>query len=245
LLAGKDVLIEKPMVLSGREADELLEIAKKNKRIVMVDHTFLYNSAVLQIKKLIDGGEIGDILYMDSVRANLGLFQKDVNVVYDLASHDFSIIQYLLGSKPISVSAHGDSHFGKQEDVAYIMARYSRKTFAHVHVSWLSPAKVRRFLVIGTKKMVVYDDMESSEKIKVYDKGVFFEQKGKAVQQLKIGYRSGDVWIPKIDVVEPLSSLVNDFINSVEKRTTPVSSGRLGGEVVSILEQATKSIRKK
>lgn len=243
LLSGKHVLIEKPMVITKREADELYKLSRKLRKVAMVDHTFLFNEAVVKVKKLIDKGAIGDVLYIDSVRVNLGLFQKDVNVIYDLASHDFSIIQYLLGKKPTSVFAQGSSHFGKQEDVAYIMAEYSKKVFAHVHVSWLSPAKVRRMLIIGTKKMVLYDDNEPAEKIKVYDKGVFFKHSSKDLEQMKIGYRSGDIRLPKIDLLEPLGQLTKEFVSSIEKKRTPKSDIKLGRDVVNILETATKSIR--
>lgn len=243
LLSGKHVLVEKPMVMDKKQADELLKISKAKKKILMVDHTFLFNEAVLKIKSLIDKGEIGDILYIDSVRVNLGLFQKDVNVVYDLASHDFSIIQFLLNKKPTYVSANGSQHFNRQEDVAYILAEYPNKVFAHVHVSWLSPAKVRRMLIIGTKKMVLYDDNEPTEKVKVYDKGVVFKHTKKDVDEMKIGYRSGDVWLPKINTVEPLSQLTKEFIDSIENNKKPKSDVAFGRDVMHILESATKSIR--
>lgn len=242
---GKDVLIEKPMTMSFEEADGLVSLAKKLGRIIMVDHTFLFNDAILKIKKLMDGGELGDIIYIDSVRANLGLFQKDVNVIFDLASHDISIIQYLLGTNPLSVSAFGQSHFGSQEDVAYITVNYPKKIFAHVHVSWLSPVKVRRMFIVGTKKMIVYDDTESAEKVRLYDKGVVYEDVlAKDIEQIKIGYRSGDVWLPKVEIIEPLGVLINEFVKSIDKREARVSSGQFGSEVMRILESATISCRR-
>lgn len=242
---GKDILIEKPMTTTANEAKSLVNIAKKNKKIIMVDHTFLFNDAVLKIKELTTKGEIGDILYIDSVRVNLGLFQKDVNVIFDLATHDFSIINYLLGSAPINVQAHTHTHFGNHENIAYIFSEYPRGVATHVHVSWLSPAKIRQMLIVGSKKMIVYDDIEPTEKIRVYDKGIVIERDSREIEQMKIGYRSGDVWLPKIDIVEPLFLLVKEFINSIHTRKTPKSDGVFGAQVVEILEKATQSAREK
>lgn len=244
LMSGKDVLIEKPMVMNVKEAKVLINLANKKKRIVMVDHTFLFNDAVMRVKKLIDDGELGDIIYIDSVRANLGLFQPDVNVIYDLASHDFSIIQYLLGKNPISIQATGKSHFNKQEDIAYVTAEYPNNIMAHVHISWLSPLKVRRMFIIGTKKMIVYDDTEPAEKIRIYDKGVTTQTDDSVIaEQIKIGYRSGDVWLPKIDVIEALGLLINEFVESMETRKQPKSGGKFVQTVMEMLEAATTSIR--
>lgn len=240
----KDVLIEKPMAMTVSEAKTLVELAKKKKRIVMVDHTFLFNNAVLKIKELIDKKALGKILYIDSVRINLGLFQPDVNVVFDLSSHDFSIINFLLDSEPKSVKATGKTHFNKQEDVAYISADYPKNVMVHIHVSWLSPLKLRRMLIIGTKKMVVYDENDEEEKIKVYDKGILMEQPNEQIkEQIKIGYRSGDVWVPKLNVVEPLSQLTDTFIQALTDRKEPKSSGNFGLNVMEALENTNKSIR--
>lgn len=245
ILLGKDVLIEKPMTLSSNEANQLAEIAKKNSRIVMVDHTFLFNDAVLKIKELIKNGEIGDILYIDSVRVNLGLFQRDVNVIFDLATHDFSIINFLLDSSPVSVHAHANTHYGGNENVAYIFAEYPKGITTHVHVSWLSPAKIRRMLIVGSKKMIVYDDIEPTEKIRIYDKGVVMEKTPDDVLQMKIGYRSGDVWLPKIDIFEPLSLLIREFIKSTNTRKLPKSGVEFSAQVVEVLEKSTQSARER
>lgn len=241
---GKDVLIEKPMVMTVLEAKTLVDLAKQKKRIVMVDHTFLFNNAVLKIKELIDKKRLGKILYIDSVRINLGLFQPDVNVVFDLATHDFSIINFLLGNKPKSVSATGKSHLNKQEAVAYITATYPNNVMAHIHISWLSPLKIRQMLIIGSKKMVVYDEDEVAEKIRVYDKGVLMTQPGEPMkEQAIINYRSGDVWLPKLDIIESLSLLTDTFIKSIIDRQIPKSNGDFALEVMEALEASNKSIR--
>ena len=232
------------MTMSGREASDILLLGKKHKRIVMVDHTFLFNGSVLKIKDLINRGELGDILYIDSTRANLGLFQSDVNVVFDLAAHDFSIIQFLLGEKPKFLHATGKSHFNKQEDVAYITAHYLRDVIAHVHVSWLSPLKIRQMQIIGTKKMVVYDDVEPAEKVRIYDKGVVKEIiSEKLKEQIKIGYRTGDVWLPKVDIVEPLGLLIKEFVEAISERREAKSGGEFAMGVMEVLEGATRAIR--
>lgn len=241
---NKDVLIEKPMAMTVTEARTLVDLAKKKKRIVMVDHTFLFNNAVLKIKELIDKKRLGKILYIDSVRVNLGLFQSDVNVVFDLATHDFSIINFLLGSKPKSVRATGKTHFNNQEAVAYITVNYPKNVMAHIHISWLSPLKVRQMLIIGTKKMVVYNEDEVAEKIRVYDKGVLMTQPDELMkEQVMISYRSGDVWLPKLAIIEPLSLLTNAFIQAITKRQIPKSNGDFALEVMEVLEASNKSIR--
>ena len=240
---GKDVLIEKPMTINYQEASQLVAMAEKNKRVIMVDHTFLFNDAVIRIKELVKSGEIGDILYVDSVRVNLGLFQKDVNVIFDLAAHDFSIINFILNGLPVSVQAHANTYYGGNENVAYIFAEYPGGVTTHVHVSWLSPAKIRRMLIVGSKKMIVYDDIEPTEKIRIYDKGVVMEKTPNEMQQLKIGYRSGDVWLPKIEIFEPLSLLVREFLNAIITRKVTKSSGEFGAQVIDVLEKATQSAR--
>lgn len=246
LNAGKDVLIEKPMVQSFEQAKILVQLAKKKGRILMVDHTFLFNPAVIKIKELIDKGEIGKILYIDSTRTNLGLFQKDVNVIFDLASHDFSIIQFILGIQPKQISTIGKSHFNKQVEVAYITASYPGDIFAHIHVSWLSPVKVRRMLITGTKKMIVYEEETvPAEKIRVYDKGVILDGPANNIEQIKIGYRSGDVWLPKIDIVEPLSLLAQSFVDSIISRKVLKSDGLFASEIIKILETANNSLKKR
>lgn len=244
LEAGKDVLIEKPMTLTLIESKKLVVIALKKKRILMVDHTFLYNEAVRKIKEIIDSGDLGDILYIDSVRANLGLFQNDSNVIFDLASHDFSIINYLFSKRPLTVQAYGKSHVNKQEDVCHVITEYEGGAFAHLHVSWLSPLKVRTMSIIGTKKMLIYDDVNPSAKICVYEKGVTIEGGlTKKLEEQKISYRSGDAFLPNVKSTEALSLMAADFINSISNRTEPLSNGRLGAEVVELLEKSTESLR--
>ena len=243
LLAGKDVLIEKPMTMNVTEAKTLVDLAKRKKRILMVDHTFLFNNAVLKIKELIDKNKLGKILYIDSVRINLGLFRPDVNVVFDLATHDFSIINFLLGSKPKSVKATGKKHFNKNEAVAYITANYPKNIMTHIHISWLSPLKIKQMLIIGSKKMVVYNDDEIAGQVRVYDKGALKEYDDQAKEQIKINTRTGDVWVPKIDLIEPLSTMTNAFIQAIISREQPKSDGNFALEIMESLEASNKSIR--
>lgn len=244
LLAGKDILIEKPMAMNVAEAKTLVDLAKRKKRILMVDHTFLFNNAVLKIKELIDKNKLGKILYIDSVRINLGLFRPDVNVVFDLATHDFSIINFLLGSKPKSIKATGKTHFNKNEAVAYITADYPKNIMAHIHISWLSPLKIKQMLIIGSKRMIVYNDDEVAEKIRVYDKGVLMKQPdGLMKEQAIINYRSGDVWLPKLDIIESLSLLIDTFIKAITDRQNLKSNGDFGLEIMETLEASNKSIR--
>lgn len=241
---GKDVLIEKPMTLTSQESTELIAIANKQNRIIMVDHTFLFNEPIRKLKAIIESGEIGDILYVDSVRANLGLFQKDSNAIFDLATHDFSIIQYLLGSSPEWLQAFGQSHYSDQEDVCYVYAQYPKKISVHLHVSWLSPLKVRKMIIVGTKKMITYDDIEVSEKIRIYEKGVDFEKMTvKDSQEIKINYRSGDILTPNLKITEALGVLAKEFVAAMNSRTVTVSDGKFGAEVVKLLESSTESMR--
>lgn len=239
LQAGKDVLIEKPMASSSKEAWQLVQIAEKNNRILMVDNILLFNTAVLKIKELIDDGVIGDVLYIDSIRTSLGLFQKDINVIFDLASHEFSILQFLLGDFPKIVSTTGKSHVNSQIDVAYITAEYPKNILAHIHVTWLSPLKARRMIIVGSKKMIVYDDNEPTEKVKVYDKGIIKEGFPNNQMQVKIGYRVGDIWSPNIEVADPLSLLAQGFIDSLSSRKVIRSGGKFSAEIVEILENST------
>lgn len=244
--AGKDVLIEKPMTRSTKEAWKLVELAERNKRVLMVDHVLLFNPAVLRVKELIDKGEIGEILYIDSTRTSLGRFQQDINVIYDLASHEFAMLQYFLGNTPKVTSVTGKSHINGQIDVAYITARYPKDILVHVHITWLSPLKVRRMLIVGDRKMIVYDDNEPSEKVKVYDKGITYDKNGTQGEpfdnqrQIKIGYRIGDMWSPNIEIADPLSLLAKSFISSISTREEPRSGGKFSAEVVEILERATQ-----
>lgn len=238
LLAGKHVLVEKPMTTNPGDATKLIALASKNKKILMVDHTFIYTPAVMQLKKIIESGTLGEIRTVDSVRTNLGLFQKDSNVVSDLAVHDFSIMDYLFGQKPTSISATGmmDSSL-KQETVAYVSTHYGKHIFLHTHVSWLSPIKIRRMIFVGTKKMAVYDDMEPSEKIKIYDKSVT------VTKELRVGYRSGAAFVPRLGSEEALTGIVRQFVRSIRTGKPAQSDGTQGLLVVRCITAATKSLR--
>ncbi len=241
--SGKHVLVEKPLTSSRIHCEDLIDRAEKKGRALMVDHTFLYTGAVRRIKKLIDDGEIGDIQYFDSTRINLGLFQEDVNVVWDLACHDISILNYLVKEKPVSVVATGVSHLGNNiENLAYITLHYASNRIAHFNCSWASPLKVRKILIGGTKKMIVFDDIEPTEKIKIYDTGFSINPDEK--ERLLVDYRTGDIYIPKIEQTEALSLMSRDFIDAILKKKEPVSNWKTGLQVVSILEAAQQSIKK-
>jgi predicted dehydrogenase len=242
--AGKHVLVEKPMTQTASQAQKLVALARKKKKILMVDHTFIYTPAVRYIKQLISRGGLGDIYAIDSVRTNLGLIQTTSNVIYDLAVHDFSIIDNLFGLLPVTLSVTGILQKDiRQETVAHIAATYSGGLFFHAHVSWLSPVKIRRMIFTGTKKMLVYDDIEPSEKIKIYDKGVSFTKDPEESLRLRIGYRNGDIIIPEIPMEEGLFGMAGEFVRSVRTGTPPLSDGRSGAAVIRCLELATKSLR--
>jgi predicted dehydrogenase len=246
LKAGKHVLIEKPMAETSEKCLQLIDEAARRKKVLMVDHTFPYTGAVRKIRELIQAGELGDIYYYDSVRINLGLFQHDVSVIWDLAVHDLSIIDFLLPQKPVAVSATGISHVkGQPENVAYLTLYFNSSTIAHIHVNWLAPVKLRTTLIGGSKRMIVYDDLEASEKVKVYDKGVSIETHPDNIYQMKVGYRTGDMWAPKIDVSEALRTLVAHFIDCIETGEAPITSGESGCRVVRLMEAATDSIARR
>ncbi|MBN4051949.1 Gfo/Idh/MocA family oxidoreductase [Cytophagaceae bacterium AH-315-L13] len=242
---GKHVLVEKPLTSSAQEASELIEIAAKNNKTIMVDHTFLYTGAVIKIKSLIESGEIGDLQYFDSVRINLGLFQPDINVLWDLAPHDISILNHISGLKPYSVNASGVSHTPNRiENVAYLTVNYEEDFVAHFSCSWTSPVKVRNTLIGGSKKMIVYDDVEPSEKIKVYDSGYEIQPSSdEDKRKVLIDYRIGDIHIPKLEKTEALFGMSSDFIDAIDKGSTPKVSGEDGLEVVKILEASTESLK--
>lgn len=241
---GKHVFVEKPLTMNSEQGLLLIEEAEKRNLTLMVDHTFLYTGAVRKIKELIDNGGIGDIYYYDSVRVNLGLFQHDVNVIWDLAVHDLSIMDHVLGVQPVAVSATGISHVpGKPEDVAYITLFFDSHLIAHVHVNWLAPVKVRSTLIGGDKKMIVYDDIEPSEKIKIYDKGIKFGNNGEGIYKELIGYRTGDMWAPKLDATEALKTEALHFIDCIEGKKHPMTDGEAGLRIVKILEAATESMK--
>ncbi|GFO64871.1 Gfo/Idh/MocA family oxidoreductase [Geomonas paludis] len=245
---GKHIFIEKPFTASVAEAEKLIEIAETHKVKIMVDHTFLFTGAVKKIKELIDDGILGDLYYFDSIRVNLGLFQKDVNVVWDLAPHDLSIMDHILHMDPVAVTATGVAHFRNQlEDVAYITIYFPGNVIAHLNVNWLSPVKIRTTLIGGQKKMLVWNDLVSDEKIRVYDKGVEgldsleMESKEKAYG-LRLSYRSGDMWAPRVTQVEALQGEASYFIDCINNNITPKNDGYAGLRVVRMLEAIKKSL---
>lgn len=243
LQSDKHVFVEKPLASNSEQAIKLIDEAQKRNRVLMVDHTFVYTGAVRKIREMINRGELGDIYYYDSVRVNLGLFQHDVNVIWDLAVHDLSIMDFVLDSRPVAVSATGISHIpGQPENVAYITLFFADNRIAHLHVNWLAPVKVRRTLIGGSEKMIVYDDLEPSEKVKVYDKGVTLSASPEAVYQLLVSYRSGDMWAPNLDQTEGLQTEARHFIDCIEHNKQPATDGHAGLRVLRILEAAEKSL---
>lgn len=241
--AGKHVLVEKPMTCTVEEGEKLLEEAARANRTLMVDHTFIYTPAVVKIKELVASGAMGQLLYYDSVRVNLGLFQHDVNVLWDLAVHDLSIMDFILGEQPEAVSATGVAHLnGQPEDVAYITCYLSNNLIAHFHVNWIAPVKVRRTLIGGDKQMIVYDDLEPSEKIKIYDKGVSLSEGAEGVYQMLVSYRSGDMWAPHLATTEALKTEAAHFIDCVTSGKHPQTDGEMGLRVVKVLEAADRSM---
>jgi predicted dehydrogenase len=246
LRAGKHVWLEKPMTETSAQARRLVEEAERQKRVLLVDHTFLYTGSVMKMSELIHSGEVGRIYYYDSTRVNLGLFQRDVSVISDLAVHDFSILDYLLAEHPVAVSASGTNHFPETpENLAYVTLFYDSGTIAHANVSWLAPVKVRQILLGGSKKMIIYDDLDPSEKIKVYDKGVDFTDDPKKIEQMRVGYRTGDMWAPQLEVTEALRVECAHFVDCINRHLVPKSDGKLGLRVVEIIEAANRSMRNK
>jgi len=244
LLAGKHVMLEKPMTSTSAQAQELVELADKKKLTLLVDHTFIYTGAVRLIKKYLDSGEIGDVYYFDSVRINLGLFQHDVNVMWDLAPHDIAIMDFLLNRKPEAVVATGSDHVGKGlEDVAYLTVYFSDNLIAHIHVNWLSPVKIRQTIIAGAKKMIVWDDNLPHDKIKIYDTGIIVNRTPDEIYDTLIQYRTGDMFAPKVPLTEALSAEVAHFIECIEKGSKPITDGQAGLTMVRILEASEKSIK--
>ena len=239
---GKHIFVEKPFTASAAEARELIELAEKKNLKIMVDHTFLFTSAVRKIKELIDGGVLGDLYYYDSMRVNLGLFQSDVNVIWDLAPHDLSIMQFLLHQKPQAVVATGANHVNGKEDVAYITVYFPNNIIAHFNVNWLSPVKIRTTLIGGEKKMLVWNDLEMDEKLKIYDKGVN-KVSGEGVYELLVSYRMGDVWAPRLEQVEALKLASQYFIDCILQDQVPFTDGVAGLQVVQMLEAADQSLK--
>jgi predicted dehydrogenase len=244
LKAGKHLWLEKPMTETSLQACKLVDEAERRQRVLMVDHTFIYTGAVRKMAEIIRGGDLGQVFYYDSIRVNLGLFQRDVNVISDLGVHDFSILDHLLCEHPVAVSASGINHFpGTPENLAYITLFYDSGTIAHANVSWLAPVKVRQILIGGSKKMITYDDLQPSEKIKVYDKGISFTDDPEQIYQMRVGYRTGDMWAPRLDTTETLRVAGEHFVDCIEHGRTPETDGQLGLRVVELIEAATSSMR--
>jgi len=250
LLAGKHIFVEKPFTSTSAQAKELIDLAARKRLKIMVDHTFLFTGAVKKIKEVIKSGELGRLLFYDSVRVNLGLFQHDINVIWDLAPHDLSIMDYVIPNRPVAITAHGSVHFeGGYEDIAYVCVEFENNGFiAHFHVNWLSPVKIRRTLISGDKKMLVWDDLDPDEKIKVYDRGVDVKSSNGAtkngIHELLVSYRSGDVHIPKLDNTEALKAEIDYFAKCLENNEEPFNNGHAGLQVVRLLEAAAESIKK-
>jgi predicted dehydrogenase len=241
--AGKHVLVEKPLARTSVQVQHLIEEAEQQNVVLMVDHTFIYTPAVQKIRELIFDRVLGDIYYYNSTRASLGLFQNDVNVIWDLAVHDVSIIRYILDEAPIAVSATGVSHLaGSPESMAHIALTFQSSCVAHIGVNWLSPVKVRQTFIGGSRKMILYDDLESTEKIKVYDKGVTVSRSAENENQLRIGYRAGDMWAPHLPAKEALEAEAEHFIACIRHGAPPICGGINGLQVVEILEAASRSI---
>lgn len=244
LTNGKHIFVEKPFTATSGQAEKLISIAERNKLKIMVDHTFIFTGAVRKIKSLIHDKTLGNLYYYDSTRVNLGLFQHDVNVIWDLAVHDIAIMDYLIDKKPVAVSATGAEHFGRGlENIAYLTAYFDDNFIAHFNVNWLSPVKIRMTLIGGRNKMLLWNDLEADEKIKIYDKGVDIKTT-EGAYNLLVDYRSGDMYAPKLDRKEALRTEVEYFIECIKDNKTPINDGYAGLRVVNILEASNKSVGK-
>jgi predicted dehydrogenase len=245
--AGKHVLVEKPLAPSRKDAETLASLADKRGVCLMVDHTFVYTGAVRKIRSLIDAGDLGQLLYLDSVRVNLGLFQQDSNVIWDLAVHDLSVMDYLIDAKPVAVSADGAAVAGYQhENIAYITVHFDNGLLAHFHVNWLAPVKIRHMLIGGSQRMLVFNDMEPSEKVLVYDKGVDLNPSvpdDQTRRQILVSYRTGDMHAPKLDRTEALAAVVAEFAEAIAAKRKPLTDAAAGVHVVALLEAAEQSLR--
>jgi predicted dehydrogenase len=241
---GKHVFVEKPFTCNAEQGEELVELGRQNERIIMVDHTFLFTGAVRKIRQLIDDGSLGKLYYYDSTRVNLGLFQHDVNVIWDLAPHDLSIMDYLIDSPPEAVVATGEAHLNGLEDLAFITVYFPNNTIAHINVNWLSPVKVRTTLIGGQKKMLVWNDLEADEKLRVYDKGVHVRNR-EGLYELLVSYRTGDMWAPKLEQVEALKVEVAYFLDCIAKKKQPFNGGAAGVRIVKMLHAAHQSLKQK
>ena len=243
LLSDKHVWLEKPMTEKVEEAEELIDLSEKKNKVLLVDHTFIYTGAVRKIKELVERGDLGDLIYYDSSRVNLGLFQQDVDVIWDLAAHDISIMDYLMPFKKLSISATGSRYYGDNLIAKALLTIYmENNTVAHINVSWLSPVKIRQTLIGGTSKMILYDDNHPSEKIKVYDKGVELYETKEKLYHLKVQYRVGDMYAPKLEDHEALAFETKHFVNCLKNDEKPLSDGRAGLEVVKVLVASKKSL---
>jgi len=246
LRAGKHVLVEKPIASTSAEASQMIEKAAQRKLVLLVDHTFVFTGAVRKIRDVIGDQSFGELQYYDSTRVNLGLFQHDVNVMWDLAVHDLSIMDFVIGVNPVAVSATGLSHVrGQPANVAFMTLFFDRDIIAHINVSWLSPVKIRRTLVGGSKRMIVYDDLETSEKVKIYDKGITVTETPDDLRKLLISYRTGDLWSPKVNETEALKLEVAHFRNCIDGSEKPITPGERGLAIVRMLEAADKSMQKR
>ncbi|UCD16654.1 MAG: Gfo/Idh/MocA family oxidoreductase [Candidatus Zixiibacteriota bacterium] len=244
LESSKHVLMEKPMTATTEQAEALIETAERKNLVLMVDHTFIYTGAVRKIKDIITSGDLGELYYFDSVRVNLGMFQHDVNVIWDLAPHDVYIMDHLLDKTPRAISSTGVAHFDSEiENIAYISVRYDNNLIGHIHVNWLAPVKVRKTLICGSKKMIVYDDVEPSEKVKVYDKGVAYIQNREEVYDILVQYRTGDMTAPHVELTEALNRVAREFVAAVSEGRSALSDGHAGYRAVRILEAANNSLR--
>ena len=244
LMNGKHVFVEKPFTSTSAQAEELIELADRKNLTIMVDHTFLFTGAVKKIEELIRGGSLGRLYYYDSTRVNLGLFQHDINVLWDLAPHDLSIMDYLIQASPEAIVATGQGHLNGHEDVAYMTVYFPDKVIAHINVNWLSPVKVRTTLIGGEKRMLVWNDLEADEKLKIYDKGVDIDSR-EGVYNLLVSYRSGDMYAPQLQQTEALRHELSYFVDCVQNGSKPFNDGQAGLRVVRMLEAASESMKRK
>ena len=241
---GKHIFVEKPFTSNSAQAEELIALAEQKNLKIMVDHTFLFTPAVQKIKQLLQEGELGKLYYYDSTRVNLGLFQHDVNVIWDLAPHDLSIMDYLIEESPEAIVATGQTHLNGHEDIAFLTLYFPDKVVAHLNVNWLSPVKIRTTMIGGEKKMLVWNDIEADEKVKVYDRGVNVSSR-EGVYNLLINYRSGDMWAPRIEQAEALTRELAYFVDCIVNDKTPMNDGKAGLRVVKMLEAASESLRQR
>jgi len=241
---GKHVFVEKPFTSSAAQAEELIELAERKKLTIMVDHTFLFTGAVRKIRELVESGDLGDLYYYDSLRVNLGLFQHDVSVVWDLAPHDLSIMDHLIKKEPEAIVATGERHLNGVEDVAFMTVYFPQNMIAHINVNWLSPVKIRTTLIGGQKKMLVWNDLVADEKVRVYDKGVHIKN-GEGIRDALVSYRTGDMWAPQIEQTEALRVELNYFAECILKNKKPFNDGHAGLRVVHMLEAVDRSIQKR